>query len=149
MMTMKNKTSLMRFLLLLIILFASCTSYKNIESTTAIVMKCKVISITPHEHFFEIDVTQGDNKYKVLSKRSDVIGDKIIKIDETYILNLFPLYYYDRPSYIIIDNDTVSIAPNAGIYNRTFYIDYCNEIIEVKGQIQIYEADNLNGLYIK
>ena len=148
-MTMKNKTSLMRFLLLLIILFASCTSYKNIESTTAIVMKCKVIRITPHEHFFEIDVTQGDNKYKVLSKRSDVIGDKIIKIDETYILNLFPLYYYDRPSYIIIDNDTVSIAPNAGIYNRTFYIDYCNEIIEVKGQIQIYEADNLNGLYIK
>lgn len=146
---MKNKTSLMRFLLLLIILFASCTSYKNIESTTAIVMKCKVIRITPHEHFFEIDVIQGDNKYKVLSKRSDVIGDKIIKIDETYILNLFPLYYYDRPSYIIIDNDTVSIAPNAGIYNRTFYIDYCNEIIEVKGQIQIYEADNLNGLYIK
>ena len=125
-MTMKNKTSLMRFLLLLIILFASCTSYKNIESTTAIVMKCKVIRITPHEHFFEIDVTQGDNKYKVLSKRSDVIGDNII-----------------------IDNDTVSIAPNAGIYNRTFYIDYCNEIIEVKGQIQIYEADNLNGLYIK
>ena len=146
---MKVKTFLLKFLLLMIVLSSSCSSYKKIESNGPISIKCKVIRIIPHEHFFEIDIKQGKNKYKVLSKRSDVIGDKIIKIDETYILNLFPLYYYDRPSYIIIDNDTVSIAPNAGIYNRTFYIDYCNEIIEVKGQIQIYEADNLNGLYIK
>lgn len=146
MINMKVKTFLLKFLLLLIVLFSSCSSYKKIESNGPISIKCKVIRIIPHEHFFEIDIKQGKNKYKVLSKRSDVIGDNIIKIDETYTFHLSPLYYYNRPPSIIVNNDTVLVAPNAGIYNNTFYIDYCNETIEIKEQIQIYEADNLNGL---
>ena len=97
MINMKVKTFLLKFLLLLIVLFSSCSSYKKIESNGPISIKCKVIRIIPHEHFFEIDIKQGKNKYKVLSKRSDVIGDNIIKIDETYTFHLSPLYYYNRP----------------------------------------------------
>lgn len=148
MMNIKEKTNLMKLLLSLLILFAGCSSYKEIESTTAIVMKCTVIRIIPHEQFFEIDVKQGKNMYKVLSKRSNDIGKSIIRVRETYSLCLSPLYYYHRPSYIIVNNDTVSIAPNAGIYNKSFYIDYCNETLEVEEQIEVFEADNLNGLYL-
>lgn len=108
----------------------------------------KVLKIVAHTQFYEIHLKQGDKKLLVLSKRSNAIGNHHIRVGETYSFNLSRLYYYKRPQHIIVDNDTIPILPNLGIYNKTNYIDYCNERLEIDGGIEIYEADNLNGLYL-
>ena len=109
----------------------------------------KVLKIVAHTQFYEIHLKQGDKKLLVLSKRSNAIGNHHIRVGETYSFNLSRLYYYKRPQHIIVDNDTIPVTPNLGIYNKTDYIDYCNERLEIEGGIEIYESDNLNGLYLK
>lgn len=136
------------FILIFIQCFSSCSFVKNVDNYYYN-DQYKVSCIIAHTHFYEIHLKQGDKKLMVLSKRSNAIGDNFIRVGETYSFNLSRLYYYNRPQHIIVDNDTIPVIPNLGIYNKTDYIDYCNERLEIEGGIGIYEADNLNGLYLK
>lgn len=132
-------------------LLCGCSASKMIEidenSSTY-----KVLKIIPHKQFYEIDLKQGNNLYKLLSKRTGFVGNNYIKTGQKYSLRLTALpFYSNRPSYIIIDNDSIPVTANAGIYNGIIYIEYCNETLETSYPYHtgFYEADNLDGLYIQ
>ncbi|MBR5639495.1 MAG: hypothetical protein IKW83_06995 [Muribaculaceae bacterium] len=133
-----------------LILLCGCSSSKMIEKDEN-TLTYKVMKITPHKQFYEIDLKQGNNLYKLLSKRTGFVGNNYIKTGQKYSLRLKSLPFYSkRPSYIIIANDSVPIIANAGIYNGIIYTEYCNETLETSYPVTgFYEADKLDGLYLK
>ena len=126
----------------------NCSSLSNVPTISK--DEYKVVKITQHALFFEIDAEQGQNSYKIVSKRSPFIGEIFIKKGQYYKFDLRPLPYYSiRPDVIMLKQDTVSVMTNLGIYNDIIYTNYCDEIIKSSVYSLFYEAINLNGLYIK
>jgi hypothetical protein len=120
----------------------SSTNESNRHLENESVSSYNVYKIDSINTYYLIYAKKSDSLYKIVSKKTDVIGANRIEINKNYEFKL-------RSSLLNrqIDNSTV-LPQNSLLVNCFSYDDTTQICLEGDWIRNLYHADNINGLYL-
>lgn len=133
----------MKYSIIIFILLTSCTSRLNQgrskENSDNLHQIVKIDSIG---NYYVIYSTKNNNKYKIVSKKENLIYEDYSQIQEKHF---YDLKLINLISYSESDNPLTGFQSTSILHCYSFDVDVV--ICEEEGMDTLYKAENLIGLY--